>query len=176
MLNEQRRLHPQIPIQGAEVDGFEEVVGGNTVMPGEVGEGAGDFEDSIMRTGGEVHVVHGIFEQVAAVVVEVGVGFHDAGRHGGVAPDVGFFGESRGLHGAGGLDAGADGVGRFAGVGAVEVAEVDGRDFDVDVDAVEERAGESLAVGPQLVRGAAALAFRVAEVAAGVRITAMQKR
>ena len=121
-------------------------------------------------------MVHGVFEEVAAVVVEVGVGFHDAGRHGGVAADVRFFGEPVRLHGAGGLDAGADGFGRFAGVGAVEVAEVDGRDLDVDVDAVEERAGEALAIRPQLIRGAPALAFRIPEVTAGAGITAPQKR
>jgi len=80
------------------------------------------------------------------------------------------------LHRAGGLDAGADGVGRLSGVGAVEVAEVDRRDLDVDVDAVEQRAGEPLSIRAELVRGAAALAFRVAEVPAGVRITAPQKR
>jgi hypothetical protein len=147
------------------VDGFEEVVGCYFSVSGEVGEGAG----------GEVHLVHGIFEQVAAGIVEGGVGFHDAGRHGGVAADVRFFGEPVRLHGAGGLDAEADGFGRFAGVGAVEVAELDGRDFDVDVDAVEERAGESLSIRAELVRGAPALAFGIAEIAARVRMTAPQK-
>ena len=168
---QERRLHPEIPIHGAEVDGFEWVVGGDLVVVGEVGEGAGDFEDSIVGPGGEVHLVHGVFEQVAAVVVEGGVGFHDAGRHGGVAADVRFAGKAGGLHGAGGLDGGADGFGRFALVGAIEVAEVDGRDFD----AVEERAGEALAVRAELVRGAAALAFGVAEVPARAGITATQK-
>lgn len=157
------------------MDGFEEVVGCYFSVSGEVGQGAGDFQDSIVRPRGEVHLVHGIFEQVAAVVVEGGMRFHDAGRHGGVAADVWFTGEPGRLHGAGGLDAGADGFGRFAGVGAVEVAEIDGRDLDVDVDAVEERAGKPLPIRTELVRGAPALAFGVAEVTAGAGITATQK-
>jgi hypothetical protein len=103
------------------------------------------------------------------------MGFHDAGRHGGIAADVWLADKTVRLHGAGGFDAGADGVGRFPGVGAIEVAELDGRDFDVDVDAVEERAGEALAIRAELIRGAPALAFRIAEVAAGAGITAPQK-
>jgi len=158
------------------VNGFEEVVGGDILVPGEVGEGAGDFQESIMCSRGEVQLMQGVFEQFAAGVIELGMGFHDAGRHGGVAADVGFFREARCLYGAGGFDAGADAFGRFAGVAAVEVAEFKGRHFDVDVDAVEERAAEPLAIRAELVRGAAALAFRVGEITAGGRITAEPKR
>jgi hypothetical protein len=57
--------HPQIPIQSAEVDGFEEVVGGDGIMPGEVGEGAGDFEDAVVGAGGKVHLLHGVLEVAA---------------------------------------------------------------------------------------------------------------
>ncbi len=81
-------LHPKIPVQCAEVDGFEEVIGGDVWVGGEVGEGAGDLEDAVVGAGREVHLVHGVFEEVAAVVVEGGVEFHDAGRHGGVAGDL----------------------------------------------------------------------------------------
>jgi hypothetical protein len=157
------------------VDGFEEVVGGDGIMPGEVGEGAGDFEDAVVGAGREVHLVHGVFQEFARGFVEGGMGFHDAGRHGGVAADVWFAGETGRLHGAGGFDAGADGLGRFPGVGAVEVAELDGRDFDVDVDAVEERTGEALSIRSELVRGAPALTFGVAEVTTGIRMSAPQK-
>ena len=139
-------------------------------MSGEVGEGAGDFEDSVVGSGGEVHLVHGIFEQVPAVVVEGGVGFHDAGRHGGSAADIRLAGEAGGLHGAGGFDAGADGIGRFTGVVAVE--EVEGGDYERDVTSVEVRAGEPLAVRAELVRGAAALACWGAPVAAEPGMTA----
>ena len=55
-------------------------------------------------------------------------------------------------------------------VGPLEFAVVDLRDLDVDVDAVEQGAGDALAVGFDLAWRAAAFAFRIAEVAAGAGV------
>ena len=44
---------PVIPAQGAVLDGFGEVLGGDGVLAGQVGDGAGDLEDAVMGTGRE---------------------------------------------------------------------------------------------------------------------------
>ena len=64
-------------------------------------------------------------------------------------------------------DAVADGGAGFAGSAfAGKVPVLDGGNFDVDVDAVEERAGDAVAVTLDVDRAATAFAFGVAEVAA----------
>jgi hypothetical protein len=75
-------------------------------------------------------------------------------------------GEAFGLDGAGGLDPGADGGG---GLGVAWVGQVAVRHpgyLDVQVDAVEQGAGEAAAVALQHGRGAVALPQGVAEKAA----------
>jgi hypothetical protein len=67
---------------------------------------------------------------------------------------------------AGALDAFADGSRRFFGAGAGDVAIFDGGNFDVEIDAVEQRSGNPLAITVDLRRSAAAFAFQVAEVTA----------
>jgi hypothetical protein len=50
----------------------------------EIGDGAGDFQDSIVRAGGKAHAVDGHFESALAGIVE-GADFADgAGGHPGV--------------------------------------------------------------------------------------------
>ena len=63
-------------------------------------------------------------------------------------------------------DAIADRGGAFLRAGAGDVAVFDGGNFDVEVDAIEERAGDALAITLHLERTAAAFAFQIAEVAA----------
>ena len=50
----------QRPVQGAVFDSFEDVVGGDVIQRGEVGQGAGDFEDAVVGAGAEVEVGHGL--------------------------------------------------------------------------------------------------------------------
>jgi hypothetical protein len=64
------------------------------------------------------------------------------------------------------LDAVANRGGWFAGGVAGEVLVFDGGDFDVDIDAVKERAGDAVAVALDIGGTAAAFAFWVAEEAA----------
>jgi hypothetical protein len=47
-----------LAVEGAELDGFEEVIGGDGVGRGEVGDGAGDFEDAVVGAGAEVEIRH----------------------------------------------------------------------------------------------------------------------
>jgi hypothetical protein len=77
------------------------------------------------------------------------------GGHPGVAADLWRFREAGLLDFADPLDAVADRSGGFAGGVAGEVLVFDGGDFDVDIDAVEEGAGDAVAVALDL-GGAAA--------------------
>ena len=163
-------LGPEVAVEGSEADGFQDVVGADGGALGEVGEGAGDFEDAVVGAGGEVHVVHGVLKVGAAFGVELAMGFHLPGVHGAVDVDAGVFGEALGLDGAGLFDAGADGGGRFALFGGGEGFVVDEGDFDMEVDAVEEGTADALAVFLDEGRAAAAFAFGVAIVAAGAGV------
>ena len=69
----------------------------------------------------------------------------------------------------GALDAFADRGGRFFGARAGDVAVFDGGNFDVEIDAVEKRAGDALAITLHLDGTATALALQIAEVAAGMQ-------
>ena len=97
--------------------------------------------------------------------------FHLPRGHGGVAAG-GRFVEPRGLDVPRFRHPGTDGGGRFpaTAVGG-KFAEVDERDLDMEIDAVEQRPRDPLAVVLDLPGGAAALAFEVAVVAAGVWVS-----
>src|SRR6266513_1548869 len=64
------------------------------------------------------------------------------------------------------LNAFADRGGRFFGAGARNVARFDGGNFDVEIDAIEKRAADALAVALHLDRAPAAFAFQIDEVSA----------
>ena len=41
------------------MDGFADVLWGDSFLPGEVGDGAGDFEDAVEGAGAELEFIHG---------------------------------------------------------------------------------------------------------------------
>src|SRR5450432_2294065 len=136
----------------------------------EVGYGAGDLENAVVGAGGEAQAGDGVFEELFAVGVD-GAEFADHfGHHLGVGIGGLFGAITGGLAVAGGDDPGADRVGVFGRGWGAEFFVFYGRDFDVDVDAVEERAGDFGDVALDHGRGAVALAGGVAEVAAGAGI------
>jgi hypothetical protein len=47
--NDEFRLNPKRAIEGAVLDGFADVFGGDGVGGGEVGDGAGDFQDAMRK-------------------------------------------------------------------------------------------------------------------------------
>jgi hypothetical protein len=51
VIKPQPTLNPQRPIEGAVLNGFADVLGGDGVGLGEIGEGAGDFEDAVVGAG-----------------------------------------------------------------------------------------------------------------------------
>ncbi len=122
------------------MDGFADVCGRDFFGGFEVGDGAGDFADFVEGAGGEAEFFHGLFHEELGGLVEdaeaVDLGFgHGGVGGGGVAEAFALEGE-----GGGDLFAHGGGVGAFAGAG--EVAVGDGGDFEVDIDAVEEGAGD----------------------------------
>lgn len=99
---------PQLAVEGAVLDGFADVVGVDVLDAGEVGNGAGDFQDAVVGAGAQVVLGHGVLEQGGGGIVHGAVGLEFAGSHAGVAGDFGFGGEPGVLEGPGGDDALAD--------------------------------------------------------------------
>ena len=180
-------LGPVAAVEGAVLDGFGDVGDGDGGGGFEVGDGAGDFEDAVVGAGAEALLLHGALEEAFGVGGELAEGADLLGRHLGVGEDGAARGaraESLGarwvadsvleeagvLELAGGEDAGADLGGAFGGGVAAELLVLDGGDFDVDVDAVEEGAADFGDVALDHGRGAHALAGLVVEVAAGAGV------
>ena len=46
----------QPPVQRSELDRLQHLVAADVFLPGEVGEGAGNFQDAVVGAGGEVHL------------------------------------------------------------------------------------------------------------------------
>ena len=125
----------------------------------EVGDGAGEFEDAMEGAGAQLQLRHRRLDERFARLVEFAVLAHLGRSHVGVGlvqeaavalGQEGIFGQrlrqAVALDGAGGLDAGANGAAGFAEAVSEELVVVDARDVNVDVDAVEERAGDALLV------------------------------
>ena len=107
-----------------------------------------------------------MLEKLFRVAVDRAVPFEIPRAHLGVGVDRSFV-EALELNDAGGVDALADFGGRFAGVFAGQLLIAQGWHFDLDVNAVEQRAGDFGAVALDLQRRAGAFLLRVGEIAAG---------
>jgi len=55
------KSHPQFPVEGAVLDRFADVFDGDFLDGGEVGDGAGDFDDPVVSPCAEVQRFHGHF-------------------------------------------------------------------------------------------------------------------
>jgi hypothetical protein len=55
------------------LDGFQNFVARDEIFTGEIGESAGNFQNAIMGSGGEIHLLHGMFEVTFAFGVELAV-------------------------------------------------------------------------------------------------------
>ena len=119
-----------------------------------------------MGTGAGVHLGHVMLHVGGAFGIELAVLFDQARGHGAVG--VGAFEplKALGLHEAGLLDPGADDGGGLAGFAAGEGFVIHQGDIDMEVDAVEERAADAVAILLHHGRGAATGAFEIAIVTA----------
>ncbi len=66
-------LHPRLSIQTSVAHCFSDVVALDVLTAGEVGDGAGDLDDALVSSGGEVEVGHGTLQHLIAGCVELGV-------------------------------------------------------------------------------------------------------
>src|ERR1700678_4437046 len=110
---------------------------------GEIGNGAGDFEDAVVGAGAQIQIGHGEFQQLDGGLVQRAMSLDFLGPHAGVAGDGRFVGEAGLLELAGLDDAGANGGGSFAGPLAADFAKFDLGHLDVQINAVEQRAGDA---------------------------------
>ena len=143
------------------MDGFADVLRRDAVTGREIGDGARDFENAVVGTGAEVEILHGMAEHFERGVVEGAEFFDLAVRHAGIGGGFSLTGEAVFLDAArlkNAIENLCRGLGRAA---AGELLEGHGRRFDMDVDAVEEWAGDAVAVTLDLDAGAAALALRI---------------
>ena len=156
-------------IQTPVLDGFEEVRSRDLLHGGEVGDRARDFENPIVGAGRETELLHRLLQEIAqrridrAMPANLGVGHPRIRGY----PRTG---ETCELTITGRLHAGSKQRGRLAGFFRTELGERKGRRLDMQIDPVEQRAADPGAVALNLCRAAAALVFRVAEVAAGTGV------
>ena len=61
------------------LQGLGQVGGVDILCPGEVGDGAGEFEDAVVGAGAEVHLADGGLHQVLAVLIDLAVALDLAG-------------------------------------------------------------------------------------------------
>src|SRR5690242_14050129 len=160
------KLGPVGAVEGAVLDGLAEVLGLEGGGGIEVGDGAGDFEDAVMGTGGEAEAGDGVFEELFAFGRDGAVLANEPGSHLRVGVGLFFGGEALALLFTGGDDAGANGGGIFAGGWRAKLLVFHGGDFDVDINAVEKRAGNFGDVALDHGRSAVTFARGIAEIAA----------
>jgi hypothetical protein len=151
----------------------------------EVGDGAGDLEDAVVGAGAEALLLHGALEEALGVGGQLAEGADLLGGHLGVSKDGSTWGAGRAFGADGGFEEAACWISRAARTRArisVEPSELapprsslvlHGGDFDVDVDAVEQRAADLGDVTLDHRRGAHAFAGLVIEVAAGSRVISL---
>jgi hypothetical protein len=163
-----RRLLEKIPVQRPVLDGLEHVVRPDFRRTGEIGQGSRDLEDAVVRPGGEIELLHRMLQVTRGLGIVTAMFFHLAGAHGRVGRlRVGL--EPPALDFPCGFHPLADPAGILAAAGGGEFAVVHQRHLDVQVDAVEQRPGDPLAVAFDLPRRAAALPLAIPVVAAGMR-------
>ena len=64
------RSTPVVAVEAAVLNGFGEVLGEDLVAAVEIGDGAGYFEDAVVRPGAQAHAADGHFEGSLAGVIE----------------------------------------------------------------------------------------------------------
>lgn len=145
------------------MDGFGDVRAGDMGRAGQVGDGAGNFQYSVIAAGGELKFAHGVLEQLRALAVRQAMAVDVAGFERGIG-----FALPLSLQGVGGGDARPDRRRSFSGVAGGQLGFGDGGNVDMQVDSVEQRSGEFAPVAADLFGGAATA--RLAEIAAGTGV------
>jgi hypothetical protein len=72
--------------------GFGHVVAVDLLPAAKAGDGAGDFQDAIVRAGAEIVVGHCVFKEVTRGFIQFAMGLQLARAHAGIASDALFTG------------------------------------------------------------------------------------
>ncbi len=79
------------PVEGAVLDGFGHVFGGNFRHAVQVGDGSGDFQDTVVRPRAEPHLVDRQRHDLLRRVVQPAILLQLLGTHPGIEKDPGVF-------------------------------------------------------------------------------------
>ena len=80
---------PNLPVERAVLNRLRNVVAREVLGAGQVGNGAGDFQDAVVGAGAQVQVGHGELEQFERGLVQGAILLELAAAHAGVAGDLG---------------------------------------------------------------------------------------
>jgi len=106
----------------------------------EIGYGPGDFEDAGVSSGRKAQLVDGLFQQAFRILADLTVFFQMPGGHLSVAVKT-LAGEAIALNIPGRVNPSFDGFRIFTGTFSGQIPVFDRRYLDVNVDAIQERAG-----------------------------------
>ena len=103
-----RESAPPLPIKRAVLNRLTDVVAGNLLRIAKIGNGACNFENSVVGAGAQMVFRHRIFQQLARRLVQLTKRFQLACARPCIACHLGFIGETRGFSFPRGDDALAD--------------------------------------------------------------------
>jgi hypothetical protein len=133
-------LRPVTAVEGAILDGFGDVRGGNILHTVHVGDSARHFQDAVVGARGKAQARHGALKQTLAVRRDVAVLANLPRAHLRVAVNLLALVAVE-LARACLYDAGANGVGGFAARVLAQFLETHRGHIDVNINAVEQRPG-----------------------------------
>jgi len=160
-------LRPVIPIETAILHGLGDVLGGDALGAGHVGDGAGDFENAVVRPGRQAHAANGHLKRPLAGIIERALFADQPRRHMRVVVAAGVLNAARSFH------ARADLRRTLAARVAAQFLVRHGGHLHVDIDAVEQRPADLAEVALDQRGGAAAFARGIAieAAAAGINVS-----
>ena len=147
------------------LNGFSDMRCKDWFAAGQISNASGDFQDAVPGTSRQVETGDGLLEQIGAGLIRNAVDFDFAGTEAGVGFVLALV-----LPGGRRFDTAAHARRRFAFGFAGQCFGGQGRDFDEEVDTVEEGARKPSAVARNLVGRAPALAVAVTVKTAGAGI------
>ena len=131
----------EMAIKASVLDGLRDMGRTERRIPFQVRDGPGDLQDPAVGAGAQAQPVDGHFNELPRFLIERAGGADLAVGHAGVEQGV-VSGEAIFLNIAGLFDPGLYGGGRLARFPCRQIAVADGGNLDMDVDPVEEGAGD----------------------------------
>jgi hypothetical protein len=158
------------------LDGLGDVGNGQVRPVIKIGDGASYLKDTIVGAGGQPLLLHGALEKLLGVGSELAKGPDLAGTHLRIGINL-LFGVSEPvpLQLSRFEDSGADNGRAFGGCTSAQLSVLDGWDLYMDIDAVEERAGDFRYIALDQGWRTVALARLGVEVSARARVISLLK-